>query len=154
VSRWLPLACIAVLAGLIARDLWLLWDAAPAVESVPLFTPASLGTRGQPEARCQAPGPPPDPASAKIPLEALLALAPAHRPEVGAALDAVFREQEKLRTLRNQRHAWNVEAMKLTAALARGIDPEQLAWILDNRDAVAAMPLPAEAWGALGLAAP
>lgn len=154
-SRVLPLACTLALLGLIARDLASLWGRGAAVESVPLFTPASLGSQGQPAPRCSTP-----PATEldvrlqRIPLPALLAQVPPSHQGAGTVIEEIGRSQQDLRTLRNRRHAWNVEAMELTAALARGIDPGQLAWILDNRDAVAAMPLPAEAWGALGLTAP
>ncbi|MFH1463554.1 MAG: hypothetical protein ABIO70_04135 [Pseudomonadota bacterium] len=154
-SRWLPLTCLALLAGLIARDVWLLRAPKPAVESVPLFTPASLGTQGQPIPQCEVPRDPPlDPRLAQVPLKALMALAPAPQAEVNAALDAVSHQQVELRTLRNRRHAWNVEAMELTATLTREIEPEQLDWILDNRDAAASMALRPESWRDLWLPAP
>jgi hypothetical protein len=157
-SRVLALACSLLLIGALA------WQvsgrarsgAEPGVQRVPVFSPASLGrsTAGSscPGARSEDPD---VRALAKLPLEWLLdglaQSAGEPGPELRDALDELARRQRGVLELRNQRHAWNVESMELTARLANALEPEQLDWVLSNRDRVARERMDQGVWRRLGV---
>lgn len=151
----LPFGLALVLAGLLAWQL--LARPAPApVGRMPVFTPASMGISASGLA-CPgaAPGGVGAQALGQVPLERLLdALAAsggAAAPEARAALEALAEHHGALLELRNQRHAWNVETMELVSALAAALEPEQLDWVLSNRDAVAKERLDQGTWRRLGI---
>ncbi len=158
-SRGLPIACALLLACLLAWQLAV--DAvAPAPESlqrVPVFSPASMGISSSGGTRC--PGAQPvDPlagALTQVPLDALLGAVSRDQqprsPELQAALGAVAEHHRALLDLRNQRHAWNVESMELVTELAAVLEPEQLDWVLSNRDRVSRERLDQGVWQQLGI---
>jgi hypothetical protein len=150
----LPMGLALLLLVLLGWQL--LPSRAQPMQRMPVFTPASLGVSTS-QVRC--PGNTPGDASAQAlgqqPLERLLdALAAGgavRDPEARAALEELAGQHRALLDLRNQRHAWNVESMELVSALAAALEPEQLDWVLSNRDAVTRERLDQGTWQRLGL---
>ena len=158
--RLLPIVCVAALVVLLVWQLLALPGAEPQGEllRVPVFSPASLGMSPSGGARC--PGAQPSDAAAQalaqVPLQQLLdtlARGPwaQQRPELRDALTAIAEQYRALLELRNQRHAWNVESMELVTALADVLEPDQLEWILSNRDQVTLESMDQGAWRQLGI---
>ncbi len=157
-SRALAIGCSLVLIGALG---WQLpsrsaTTAEPGVQRVPVFSPASLGhSSGSLGCPGASPAEPDIHLLAQQPLEQLLdglaRGADEPGPELISALDALARRQRGVLDLRNQRHAWNVESMELTARLANTLEPEQLDWVLSNRDRVARERMDQGVWRRLGV---
>lgn len=159
-SRLLPICVAVVLASLLTWQLSERLGSEPSggLLRVPVFSPASLGVSVSGGTRC--PGAQPADAAAQAlvqaPLQPLLdALARGgvtqHSPELRDALAVIAQQHRALLDLRNQRHAWNVEAMELVTQLAGVLEPEQLDWVLSNRDQVTRESMDQGTWRQLGI---
>ena len=124
---------------------------------MPVFTPASMGIAATVGHRCSEspPGDATTQALAAVPVEhladALASDGGVSSVESRAALEQLANHHRALLDLRNQRHAWNVEAMELVAELAGSLEPEQLDWVLPTRDLVARQSMDQDTWRRLGL---